>query len=283
MKTRRWIGEWLSRSLLFGCVINSCVPLKAAQKYGATTQFDVVSIRPLGSTHIVAATAGEVVHGPIIRPCTYLADRVMCQLTLQGLIDEAYQVKDFQIVGSSSLKDEVFVVQATMPLNTPKDVARSMLRQMLTERFGLKIHHEEREIPVDALVVGKHGAKLQPASEPSEQEVTSTNSSSGSMRGRMIFGPGHFVANGYPLDALVNIMETRTGDNLPIVNMTGLSGTYNFDVHWQPDSDSGDLQMGRDTSFVDAVQEQLGLRLEKRKAPYDVLIVDKVELKPSEN
>jgi len=156
-----------------------------------------------------------------------------------------------------------------------------LMQDVLAQRFGLKFHHDQRELSVYALTVGKGGAKL---------TVTVNRPSD----------PGNFLFRGRLGDLMVTNstmkdfcdgMQAAVMDK-PVVDHTGLTGRYDFTLKWTPD-DSQFAQMGARVpppsddpnappSLYTAIQEQLGLKLEATKATADVFVIDHVE-KPSPN
>jgi len=199
-------------------------------------------------------------------------------------------------------------IQARVEGNPGKDDMRLMMRSLLAERFKLTMHTEPREVPAFALLLlkpDKLGPQLQRHSsdEPCPTEAPPAGAPP----------PNQALANGLPglcggifgMPASVPgrqrgaarnvsmglISSTLTGaGNLgrPVVDRTGLTGTFDFSLEWTPEL-SGPLPQGVDAapdpsgpSFVDALREQLGLKLESTKSQVDVFIVDHVE-RPSEN
>jgi uncharacterized protein (TIGR03435 family) len=146
----------------------------------------------------------------------------------------------------------------------------------------LKVHRETGQLPIYALVVAKSGAKIRPAAgEPSLGGLT--------MRGG---DAGQMVVTGssVPMAALARLLSSRVEH--AVVDMTDLKGDYDFKMSFSPDmappqppGDGAGQPAGVDTagpSIFTALQEQLGLRLEPRKGPVEVVVIDGVE-KPSEN
>lgn len=244
--------------------------------------FDVVSIRQTDPTQIINTPNGPRLIGAMNKPCDYLRDRVMCQLSLQRLIEEAFQLKEYEIAGPDWLASGSYVVQATMPLDTNKDTARLTLQSALEDRFSLKFHHELREVSVFELVPGKHGVKLRPADDPAHRKPLDVPSPMGhgatvSMR------PGRFFAMAITLDWLAIYLRSLAELNLPVVNKTGLTGEYKFDLHWEPTDDPNSFGRGKDPGFPDAVKSQLGLELKKSTDPVNMLVIDHIERTPSAN
>jgi uncharacterized protein (TIGR03435 family) len=156
-------------------------------------------------------------------------------------------------------------ISATMPPNTARETVRLMLRTMLAERFGLKFHREQREIPVYALVEAKSGFKLHEATDPGPRYLNA--------------GGGTFTQTG-SLDDMAGAFHTFT--DRPILNMTGIKGTYHVEFHWTPDY-SVDFQRQYSPEFWAAVQHEAGLKVEKRNVLRDVMVIDHVEREPTPN
>lgn len=141
-----------------------------------------------------------------------------------------------------------------------------MVRKVLAERFGMKLHREQREMPVFALTVGKGGAKLSastgdPNGQPNE-------------RGRRGVGWQLYTYTNTSMPVLA--LELLSSVDRPIVDQTGLKGRYDFQLKWLTD-DSHATDPDAPPVLFTAIQEQLGLKLEPVKAPADVLVIDKVE------
>lgn len=152
-----------------------------------------------------------------------------------------------------------------------------MLRKILVDRFHLISHYEMRDLPVYALVVGKSGIRMteiQPA-------VGQNGMKEGG--GREV-RPGQIKSIGQPMKPLVNQLTRELGRL--VVDKTGLMGYYNFTLRWTLDEGippaSGAPKDTSAPSIFTAVQEQLGLKLERMKAPVQVLVVDHLE-RPSAN
>lgn len=273
--------SWL-RGLFFGGIYVGIVfvELGAAQEPIISTNpaFEVVSLRKV-DPKLVASPGTSMVIGTQQIPCKYLPGMFMCQLSLVDLIEEAYHVKSIEIAGPKWLYMDFYAFKATMPTGTSRDIVCLMLQRALSDRFGIRVHREKREIPIYALVPGKHGVKLQATAPPEHRKLKAVNSAIGPLPSSISFGHGYFFAAAITLDTLADNMVDYLDEDLPVVNMTGLTGEYKIDMHWTPTEETG----MKDPEFTGAVQEQLGLRLEKRKAPYDLLVVDHIERVPTEN
>jgi bla regulator protein blaR1 len=214
------------------------------------------------------------------------------------LIQLAFSVRAFQISGGPGWLDsaqyDIAVKMQSSPGSdrTPeKDVAkltdaerrasgermRSMLQSLLAERFDLEVHRSTKELPVLMLKVAKRGSKLR----EKFSDVT------GGMR------PGNGFLAGTSVDIRFIAQTLSQILGRPILDQTGLTGKYDFDLKWAPDQSSPNDALGgqlpplpstdpdRPNIFT-ALEEQLGLRLDSGKGPVEVVVVDRVE-RPSEN
>jgi uncharacterized protein (TIGR03435 family) len=211
-------------------------------------------------------------------------------VTVSLLIQQAYQVRDFQVAGGPDwLRSDRYDVIAKPENAASPDQVRVMLQALLKDRFQLKFHRETKELPTYALVVAKGWPKLQVSKEapPAEGEGRGRGGRGGQMR---MMGRGHFEANGLPVSALANQLAQALGRS--VIDKTGLTGNYDFKLDWTPDENQRGLIAGpggepapaptEGISIFTAVQDQLGLKLESTKGPVEILVIDGVE-RPSEN
>jgi bla regulator protein BlaR1 len=192
--------------------------------------------------------------------------------TLQSLISMAYDVRVFQISsGPKWIDNDRFDIDARLttsdaphPTLTRQDQSKAAeaLRNLLADRFQLKLHPETTEQPVFALLVAKAGPKLR---ESTESESFIRRMGRGSIKGQAV-ALRLLVVN------LANELD-RT-----VIDKTGLTGKYSFELKWDP-SIAPDPS---EPSLFTALQEQLGLRLESQKGEVKALVVDRAE-KPAAN
>jgi uncharacterized protein (TIGR03435 family) len=174
-------------------------------------------------------------------------------------------------------EDQIDIVAKTPSPDTTRDQMKEMLQTLLAERFSLVAHRETKPVSGYELILGKKGALLETAKDqPGPANVFSPNSTG------MVFRNMDFVG-------LVNYLANVLGQ--PVKNMTGLTGRYNFALEFRPQdaaapSPAGANPLPRADEFSSivfaAVEEQLGLKLQPRQIPTDVLIVDRVQ-HPTEN
>jgi uncharacterized protein (TIGR03435 family) len=148
-----------------------------------------------------------------------------------------------------------------------------MLQGLLAERFKLKVHREEKVIPGYDLVVAHGGPKFRRA-------VTDQ------ARGEVMLGS--ITTHSAPIFQIVTAVAGTLRS--PVHDMTGLSGNYEFTLKWTPDDmvpagaeNTSTAPGDRPPSIFTALQEQLGLKLEPRKLPTEIVVVDHVERVPTEN
>ena len=192
-------------------------------------------------------------------------------VTLKRCITGAYGVPEAQIVGGPKWMDELrfeIVARADHPAGDHE--LSSMLQTLLADRFKLSLHHETQTISGYALTVARTGIKANPS--PSDAG-SSTNSS----RGRI-------DAKACSMSRLVLKLSAVLG--VPVADMTEETRQFDFTLQWVPDEMQAKAGAAADVpqgpSLFTALQEQLGLKLESRKVPVDVLVIDHAE-PPSEN
>jgi uncharacterized protein (TIGR03435 family) len=163
------------------------------------------------------------------------------------------------------------------------DEQMAMLRRLLTDRFQLTFHRESKELPVFAITVAKSGPKLKPSTAPPGALPYLINTIYPEEKGGI-----HVLlpARNATITQLAAMMQRAVLDRA-VVDNTGLSGTYDFDLEWTPDENQFAGQLPRSVestkpSLFTAMQEQLGLRLEATRGPVQALVIDRVE-RPSEN
>jgi uncharacterized protein (TIGR03435 family) len=191
--------------------------------------------------------------------------------SLQNLIEMAYQVKHYQVSGAPDWWSyETFDIVAKYPPDRVHDgliKSLPMVRTLLEDRFKLAIHRETKVVSGYALIVAKSGPKL-PKSPDTDDETGLSGP-----RGKM---SGHHITVAQIADALSGRL------NLPVSDATRLDGFFEVELQWTPDDLSVTPGTDHPTIFT-ALQEQLGLRLESRKVPVEILVIDHLERSPAEN
>jgi uncharacterized protein (TIGR03435 family) len=189
---------------------------------------------------------------------------------LRQLAGVAYNIQRVRVEGGPAWMDSDLYAIAAKAENPDTsangDQIREMLRTLLAERFNFAAHRETKQLAVYSLVVGKGGSKM--------QEVKNDPP------GDPLFIPGAPIAfRNMPVGGLVNYLANMLGS--PVHDDTGLKGRYNFTLEFvRPGRTAAAGESPPD--IFEAVQEQLGLKLEGKKGPVEVLVVDHAE-KASEN
>jgi uncharacterized protein (TIGR03435 family) len=210
-------------------------------------------------------------------------------IQLHDLLLQAFQLQEQQLVGepkwTTSDHWNIDARIAAEDMATLRELnyhqRLSMFQAILTERFGLRVHHETRTLPVYALVVAKGGPKMTP-SKPRPDDPGGMQGDPGVLNASR----GKETGRGAMMEFLAEDLSDELGRK--VLDRTGLTGRYDFTLTWTPDDSAaatgGSAASGaaQGPSLFTAVQEQLGLKLEPVKAPVDVVVIDHLE-KPSEN
>jgi len=250
-------------------------------------QFEVASIKP-------SRPGGAKAGIQTLPNGRFVAENV----SLRGLVVFAYRLQPAQLEGGPDWLDSDrfdIVAKGDVDATTPiaadwRDApnrAQQMLQSLLAERFKLETRVETRDLPIYALVRAR-GDKLGPAIRPSTADCTAASATCGIRMGR---GAGTMVVDGASMSQFANSLTVWVGRI--VVDRTELNGGYDFTLSWTPDQ----MPQGFDKkvaagglapadpngpSIFTAVQEQLGLKLDSRKGPVDVLIITRAE-RPTAN
>jgi uncharacterized protein (TIGR03435 family) len=247
----------------------------------AALEFEVASVKLSGprSTRGVAGGPGSS------DPTRYSFNSA----TLLDLITSAYHVDYFQISSKIPLDQDRFDLVAKLPPSMTRPQLRVMLQKLLVDRFHLRQHVESREFAAYELTVAKTGLKLTapngatdgrfPELPPDRPGMVSSHTVSGS------FMVTRLSARQQTISALADMLPWP--DTGPIVDQTGLTGTYNFTLEFARDLPNAppESQIGTSPApdLVTALKQQLGLQLLRKKIPFDVVVVETVDKRPTGN
>jgi uncharacterized protein (TIGR03435 family) len=224
--------------------------------------FDVASVKPNLDAQRERDGSGVVRPGP---------DGLTAKrATLKHLVMWAYDIPAYRVSGGPAwLESQWYAVQAKSEHPASKEQLMQMLQSLLADRFHLQVHRETRDLPVTVLAIDKSGSKLKQV-PPGDQ-----------VHGQLLFsmvGQRMFLTgNKAPMSELAIWLTSMLGDlNRPVIDRTGLTGAYDFKLDWLPED--GFVP----AALTPALREQLGLRLDASKSPFDVVAIDRAE-KPSGN
>jgi len=238
----------------------------------ASLKFEVASLKP---------SAGGNLGG--IRPAPGGERYVANNASLRLMLMVAYRLKRDQIIGGPGWADtDTYDMNAKAERPSSVDDLHTMLKNLLTERFSLKLHRETRESSVYAMTVDKNGPKLEPhqADNAGQPWIDQTESKP--------FHPtmtAKFVTMDYFAFRLSQVLDR------PAIDRTGLKGGYDFVLNYTrelpPNIPAGASLNGQpiDVSgpnIFEAMRQQLGLRLDAQKGPVEILVIDHAE-KPAAN
>ncbi len=208
---------------------------------------------------------------------------------LKAVLMEAFQVKTEQIEGPSWLETDCFDVSAKMPEGATREQLPAMLQRLLTGRFKLAAHKENRPRSGYALVVDKNGPKF-------KEDVPKANFM-GSHAGQTFYGfSGHGALKGVMTMATLASNLSREGYG-PVEDATGLTGRYDIGLSWARDPafsqrspiasasapPGADIPAPEGPSLFTALRDSLGLRLERRNVQVQFVVIDHIERIPTEN
>ena len=269
-------------------------------------QFEVASIKPLDPS-APGQAAGIHFDGALVRGVG---------LSLRDYRATAYRFKATLISGPDWTATELYNISATLPEDGSRAQVPEMLQALLADRFRVKLHKDKKELPIFALVLAKGPLKLKeappdPDADPEKDEPV------GMANVATIAAVGTGISVTYARGASITVADNRIEvRKLPlwvvcrtlerysdrqIVDMTGLTGAYNFAIDLTPEDYQAmnlraavvrgitlppDAQKFLDSTspfaLSDALQ-QVGLKLEARKAPLDVLVIDDALKTPTAN
>jgi uncharacterized protein (TIGR03435 family) len=227
-----------------------------------TAEFDAASIKPSkagGGRGSLNSDPGRI---------TYT------NVSLRDCLMAAYDAKDYQISGPDWMRTDRFDIIATAAGSVSEDAMKLMLQKLLAARFQMTVRREKRELPVYAMVIAKGGTKLHETETPGKSNM------------RMTAGGVAFTS--VTVQELIDDMSRlRTAEmDRPVIDDTGLKGRYDFTVTLFASQEEMMAAMSKGdfgSSIFTLIQEQLGLKLEPRKLPLDMVIVDKAERTPTGN
>lgn len=266
---------------------------------GDRPSFEVATIKPWKRTPSQPSPGGATAPVKVMKVApvgagTAPMDRVHMIVPISVLIESAYNLP----VGSGSrilggpgwlrqdidqleiqgkIEDSAFAAMQKMTLAQQLERVALMEQSLLADRLRLKVHFETRQMPVYALVVAKSGAKLNPAKNEESSRISTVGNAQGN----------EMTATGVSLEQFaLSPLLTGAAGGRPVVDRTGLKGTFDFALRWTPEQLAASAAAGEPVGdappLFTAVAEQLGLQLAPSKALVEVIVIDHIE-QPSAN
>jgi uncharacterized protein (TIGR03435 family) len=204
-------------------------------------------------------------------------------VNLRILLQRAYGLQPFQIIGPDWVATALYDVAAKVPPGATKDDFNRMLQNLLEDRFKMKLHHETRDFPSYDLVIAKGGLKLKDAvSTDAGIAKAAPDASGGIITTRPPKDGSGFITTGRgaKLAGLANMLQNQLKGSV-VTDHTGLTDTYDFHFEFSP-PDVGTTGDFSAPSIFTALEKELGLKLEATKTQLDCIVIDHIE-QPSEN
>jgi len=290
-----------------------CLSALACQSFAGAQEvltFEVASVKASAPPD---ANGGVFIGPPRGGPGTSDPERITWSgATLMNMLMAAYEVKRYQVAGPDWLSaDEEryrYDIAVKVPAGAAKEQIPAMWRNLLKDRFGINVHTESREFPADELTVAKGGPKfkettLDPNAPPPPPGPVKLGSDGiphlerAGMLSMVSPGPNgpilYLVGRATPLGPLTNYLNNQLRH--PVTDKTGMTGKYDFVLEHRLDTmgrsispalaapAQGDTASEPGTDIGTALEQQLGLKLVKGKAPLPFIVVDHVEKTPTEN
>lgn len=215
-------------------------------------------------------------------------------VSMNNLVTQAYGLNHWQVSGPDWMGLAMYDITARVPAGATKEQFQLMLQKLLADRFSMQVHRETKELPIYSLTAGKSGSKLKPHVEVSPPP-DSADKPTPEESGRPKLG-----ADGYPIlsgGTTMAVMSGRARVQMidkdlawlagqlsgqlggPVSDETGLTGKYDIALYWSSRQSDAD----NEPDLMAAVQQQLGLKLEKKKGPSEMLVIDHVDKEPTGN
>jgi uncharacterized protein (TIGR03435 family) len=252
-------------------------------------EFEVASVKPApppGAGPIrVGCTGGPGTQDPGLLTCQFLS--------LTNLVTFAYPVHEPQLSHPDWMDSARFDLTAKIPTGATREQLGPMMQSLLADRFKLVVHQETRETAKYDLVVAKSGPKFKEAVNPEPPSPIAATPGLPKLdaNGFPIRGPGQpgmtavrgrnrMYQPQYTMDALASLLTGQA--RRPVDNATNLTGKYEIALYWvNDDLSTSDADSG--PTLMQALPDQLGLRLEPKKGPVNFVIIDHIEKLPTEN
>jgi uncharacterized protein (TIGR03435 family) len=272
----------------------ACCPA-FSQQTGPQLTFEVASVKPspppeLGVRRRIGCRGGPGDDDPGLFRCD--------NASAASLVRNAHRLETYQLSAPDWMESMLFDISARVPPGITRDQLRTMLQNLLAERFQLAVHHEQRELPMYELTLAKSGRELKespgspsndppPPAQPGKPRFPMGNDGLPVFPPRtnmMVMMPGRArrQAADETMERFAQFLSTQL--HRPVVDATGLTGKYDITLTWAyeppgmpPSPDAGSAADAEPLPDLIQAVQSLGLKLEQKKGPVDVLVVDHME------
>jgi uncharacterized protein (TIGR03435 family) len=255
----------LHAPLLIAAALAAAVGIAPGQSAAPAAEFAAASVKP----------AASGIRGYTLQPLPGGVHAVNC--TLKQLVAEAYHVYDFEVSGGPKWVDtdhfDIEAKTASGAKATSSDL-RTMLQALLTQRFHLVTHTENKGLPVFAVETGKGGIKFEPSKESTDPPYF------------RVYQRRQITAERAPIEYLTEALSQLLGRR--VVDETGLQGKFDYKLQWMPDefqpanSESAPSAETDTPSLAAALREQMGLAIVAKREQAAVVVIDRAS-KPEAN
>ena len=240
------------------CVVALSVFASVVLAADAPSAFEVASVRPSRD----GREAIDVLPGTV----------TMRNVRLTGAIRWAYSVLDVQVSGPDWLDTTRFDIIAKAGAPAKEREMKQMMQTLLADRFKLELHRQTKDVNAMVLTVAKGGHKMKEVGQDSSPSFST--------------GKLNLTGNSASIEQLISFLSREL--RLPIVDQTGLTGRYDYfmDINAYITDEmrnQGGPPLEAPSIIANALQAQLGLKVEAKKMPLEVLVVDKMEKTPADN
>lgn len=254
-----------SRSRSFMTILCASCLMAVALCAQAPPEFEVASIRPSpppGDTMVVGCSGGPGTSDPALFRCT--------NMDLANLVRGAFALRSYEFREPDWASDTKFELQASIPAGTTKEQFLQMFQALLKERFHVAYHRVDERVQGFEMYAAKGGLKTGAAMVPEGYPQVKDSGVAGS------HGRSTMRFHKQSMTELARVLSGRLKG--PVIDRTGLSGTYEIRLYWASDGISEE-----GPTLLEALGDQLGLRVEARKVAVSMFILDHADRMPSAN
>lgn len=262
--------------------------LTSAQTPEGPTRFEVASVKPgsppdSGGRMRIGCTGGPGTKDPGLYACS--------NVDLTSLVTSAFDLQAYQFSGPEWMRAARFTITARIPEGTTNAQFKRMQQNLLTERFKLTFHREKKEMQAYDLVVAKGGLKMKESvGVPQEAQPGPASKDTNGFPilpagrvGMRVLADGRATLNQVEesMEQLAKFLSVRT--QRPVIDATGLTAKYDLTLRFVMEGNGPSAEGEVGPTIFQAVQEQLGLKLESKRLVADIFVVDHIEKVPTEN